>query len=109
MAHARCKFNDVHVRTPTAEERLAVRQDKSLPLMVPLNEWRQKQNKTLSSISGLKEAYRYLNNHWNVLNTFCHNGWAEIDNNIAENALRLAALGRTICSLAQPVAVRMPH
>lgn len=118
MAHARRKFNDVHVKTPTAEtagtlrrfgelyaieaeirgspaaERLTVQQDKSIALMASLNEWRQGQNKTLSAISGLKEAYRYLNNHWNALNTFCQNGWAEIDNNIAENALRLVALGR---------------
>lgn len=117
MAHARRKFNDVHIRTPTAEtaealrrfgelyaieaeirgspaeKRLAVRQKRSAPLMASLNEWRQKQDKTLSSLSGLKEAYRYLNNHWNALNTFCHNGWEEIDNNIAENALRLVALG----------------
>ncbi|CAI0915240.1 TPA: IS66 family transposase [Serratia liquefaciens] len=118
MAHARRKFSDVHIRTPTtetaealrrfgelytieaeirgspAEKRLAVRQNRSAPLMTSLNEWRQKQDKTLSSLSGLKEAYRYLNNHWNALNTLCHNGWAEIDNNIDENALRLVALGR---------------
>lgn len=118
MAHARRKFNDVQARTPTAEtaealrrfgelyaieaeirgspaeERLAVRQEKSLPLMASLNEWRQKQNKTLSAISGLKEAYRYMDNHWNALNTFCQSGWADIDNNIAENALRLVAQGR---------------
>ncbi|WP_447887378.1 IS21 family transposase [Serratia fonticola] len=118
MAHARRKFYDVHVRTPTAEttealrrfaelyaieaeirgspaeERLAVRQERSLPLMESLNEWRQQQNETLSSISGLKGAFNYLSNQWDVLNTFCHNGWVELDNNIAENALRLVALGR---------------
>ncbi|MCC3252065.1 transposase domain-containing protein [Serratia marcescens] len=31
---------------------------------------------------------------WNALNLYCENGWAEIDNNIAENALRGVALGR---------------
>jgi len=29
-----------------------------------------------------------------ALNLYCSNGWAEIDNNIAENALRGVALGR---------------
>lgn len=118
MAHARRKFYDVHVRTPSevttealkrfgelyaveaeirgspAEHRLAVRRERSLPLMASLNTWRQEQAARMSSISGLKKAFTYLENNWDALNEFCQNGWAEIDNNIAENALRLVALGR---------------
>lgn len=33
-------------------------------------------------------------NHWSALNLFCSNGLIEIDNNIAENALRVVSLGR---------------
>lgn len=47
-----------------------------------------------SSASGLKEAFTYLKNNWNALNEFCRNGWVEIDNNLAENALRMVAVGR---------------
>lgn len=36
----------------------------------------------------------YIQNHWDALNEFCHNGWVEIDNNIGENALRTVAVGR---------------
>ncbi len=36
----------------------------------------------------------YLLKQWGALNLYCSNGWAEIDNNIAENALRGVALGR---------------
>ncbi|MEI2606956.1 transposase, partial [Erwinia aphidicola] len=36
----------------------------------------------------------YLLKQWEALNLYCGNGWAEIDNNIAENALRCVALGR---------------
>ncbi|MEG2567321.1 MAG: transposase, partial [Acinetobacter sp.] len=36
----------------------------------------------------------YLLKQWDALNLYCSNGWAEIDNNIAENALRGVALGR---------------
>lgn len=36
----------------------------------------------------------YLLKHWDALNLYCSNGSAEIDNNIAENALRGVALGR---------------
>ncbi|EHW5570017.1 transposase domain-containing protein, partial [Shigella flexneri] len=31
---------------------------------------------------------------WKALNVYCSNGWVEIDNNIAENALRAVSLGR---------------
>ncbi|MCI3469867.1 phage tail tube protein, partial [Escherichia coli] len=31
---------------------------------------------------------------WDALNVYCSNGWVEIDNNIAENALRGVAVGR---------------
>lgn len=31
---------------------------------------------------------------WEPLNVYCSNGWVEIDNNIAENALRGVAVGR---------------
>ncbi|WP_349813612.1 IS66 family transposase [Escherichia coli] len=31
---------------------------------------------------------------WEALNVYCSNGWVEIDNNIAENALRGVAVGR---------------
>ncbi|CCW32411.1 hypothetical protein XNC3_590001 [Xenorhabdus nematophila F1] len=35
---------------------------------------------------------------WDSLNEYCRNGWVEIDNNIAENALR--------CGWAKKLAVR---
>ncbi len=36
----------------------------------------------------------YLLKQWGGLNVYCSNGWVEIDNNIAENALRGVAVGR---------------
>lgn len=36
----------------------------------------------------------YLLKQWEALNVYCSNGWVEIDNNIAENALRGVAVGR---------------
>lgn len=118
MAHARRKIHDVHVRTPTdittealrrigelyaieaeirgspAEKRLLVRKVKTVPRMQSLYEWIQTQMKTLSRHAELAKAFAYLLKQWNALNLYCENGWAEIDNNIAENALRGVALGR---------------
>ncbi len=48
----------------------------------------QQQMKTLSRHSDTAKAFAYLLKQWDALNVYCSNGWVEIDNNIAENALR---------------------
>lgn len=118
MAHARRKIYDVHVRHPsptttealerigklyaieaeirgqTADHRLAVRQEKTLPLLQGLGSWVEEKLSTLSPHSDTKKAFNYMMNQWSALNLFCSNGLVEIDNNIAENALRVVSLGR---------------
>ncbi|MDI4496945.1 IS66 family transposase [Escherichia coli] len=118
MAHTRRKIHDVHVRHPTtvtgetlrrigalyaieseirgspAEERLAVRKARTVPLMQSLYEWLQGQMSTLSRHSDTAKAFTYLLKQWDALNEYCRNGWVEIDNNLCENALRVVALGR---------------
>lgn len=118
MAHARRKIHDVHGRMPTdittealkrigklyaieaeirgspADERLAVRKEQTVPLMQSLYDWIQGQMKVLSRHSDTAKAFAYLLKQWDALNLYCSNGWAEIDKNIAENALRGVALGR---------------
>ncbi|WP_247964324.1 IS66 family transposase, partial [Escherichia coli] len=112
MAHARRKIYDVHARAPTdittealqrigelyaieaevrgcsAEQRLAARKTRAAPLMQSLYDWIQQQMKTLSRHSDTAKAFAYLLKQWDALNVYCSNGWVEIDNNIAENALR---------------------
>ncbi|HCQ3759594.1 TPA: IS66 family transposase [Escherichia coli] len=118
MAHARRKIHDVHARAPTdittealqrigelyaieaevrgcsAEQRLAARKARTAPLMQSLYDWIQIQMKTLSRHSDTAKAFAYLLKQWDSLNVYCSNGWVEIDNNIAENALRGVAVGR---------------
>lgn len=118
MAHARRKIYDVHVRHPSpttkealerigklygieaeirgqaAEYRLAIRQEKTLPLLQDLGNWVQEKLSTLSRHSETLKAFNYMMNQWSALNLFCSNGLVEIDNNIAENALRVVSLGR---------------
>ncbi|HIA3189069.1 TPA: IS66 family transposase, partial [Escherichia coli] len=117
-AHARRKIHDVHARVPTdittealqrigelyvieaevrgcsAEQRLAARKARAAPLMQSLYDWIQTQMKTLSRHSDTAKAFAYLLKQWEALNVYCSNGWVEIDNNIAENALRGVAVGR---------------
>lgn len=118
MAHARRKIHDVHVRTPAgittealrrigelyaieaeirgspADERLSVRKARSVLLMQSLYDWVQVQMTVLSRHSDTAKAFAYLLKQWDALNLYCGNGWTDIDNNIAENALRTVALGR---------------
>lgn len=118
MAHARRKIYDAHIRHPSpssqealkrigelyaieakirgqaAEERLKVRQMESRPLLEALGDWLREKVSTLSRHAELAKAFNYLLNHWTALNLFSRNGLVEIDNNIAENALRVVSLGR---------------
>lgn len=50
--------------------------------------------KTLSRYSELAKAFAYALSQWPALTYYADNGWAEADNNIAENALRMVSLGR---------------
>ena len=64
--------------------------------MHSLYHWIQVQMTVLSRHSDTAKAFAYLLKQWDALNLFCGNVWSEIDNNIAENALRGVTLGRKI-------------
>lgn len=80
--------------TSPADERFTVRKEKTVPLMRSLYDWIEVQMTVLSRHSDTAKAFAYLLKQWEALNLYCSNGWAEIDNNIAEIALRSVALGR---------------
>ena len=84
----------LHYQEQLSQKRLSVRKVKTVPRMQSLYDWMQEQMKTLSRHAELAKAFAYLLKQWAALNLYCENGWAEIDNNIAENALRGVALGR---------------
>jgi transposase len=54
--------------------------------------------KTLSRHSELAKAIAYALNQWPALTYYADDGWAEADNNIAENALRMVWAAKTTCS-----------
>lgn len=117
-AHARRKMHDVHVRTPLAltdealkrigelyaieadisgmpaEQRLAARKLKTKALLNSLESWLREKVKTLSRHSELAKAFIYALNQWSALKYYTDDGWAEADNNIAENTLRMVSQGR---------------
>lgn len=85
---------EAEVRGCSAEQRLAARKARAAPLMQSLYDWIQTQMKTLSRHSDTAKAFAYLLKQWEALNVYCSNGRVEIDNNIAENALRGVVVGR---------------
>lgn len=82
------------IRGKPPDERLAVRAQKTRPLLHSLRGWLNALIPTLSGKSALAMAIHYTLNRWDALNTFAHDGRAEIDNNAVERAVRAVALGR---------------
>ncbi|EOX0238454.1 transposase, partial [Escherichia coli] len=85
---------EADIRGMPAEQRLAERQRKTKPLLKSLESWLREKMKTLSRHSELAKAFAYALNQWPALTYYANDGWVEIDNNIAENALRGVAVGR---------------
>ncbi|HFG4810627.1 TPA: IS66 family transposase [Salmonella enterica subsp. enterica serovar Waycross] len=85
---------EADIRGMPAEQRLAERQRKTKPLLKSLESWLREKMKTLSRHSELAKAFAYALNQWPALTYYANDGWVEIDNNIAENALRAVSLGR---------------
>lgn len=118
MAHARRKIHDLHAVRPNAvteealrrigalykieeqirgkppDERRSVRQALAVPLLDDMKRWFEATLATLSAKSDTTKAIQYALNRWQALIYYCSDGRAEIDNLIAERALRGVALGR---------------
>jgi len=82
------------IRGLPPDERRAVRQARSRPLLDALHGWLQQTLATLSQKSAMAKAIRYALTRWVALGRYCDDGRIEIDNNAAERALRCVALGR---------------
>ena len=78
----------------SAEERLAVRQEKSKPLFDDMHEWLKQERATLSKSSDVTKAMDYMLKRWDGFALFLEDGRICLTNNAAERALRGIALGR---------------
>ena len=82
------------IRGRPAAERLAVRQQRSRPLVDELDVWIHGQRERLSRMSVMGVALGYLANHWDGLRVFLDDGRVEMDSNPVENLIRPLALTR---------------
>jgi transposase len=85
---------EAEIRGRPAEERRAVRQERSKPLVEALYAWLTAQLERVSGKSALAEAIRYALRHWQGLVLFLEDGRLELDTNTIERAIRPIALGR---------------
>ena len=85
---------EAEIRGRPAEERGAVRQERSKPLVEALHAWLTTQLGRVSGRSTLAEAIRYALRHWQGLVLFLEDGRIELDTNVIERAIRPIALGR---------------
>ena len=82
------------IRGKPPDQRRAVRQSQSKPLLDALRQWFEATLTKLSRKSETTAAIRYALSRWDALLRFVDDGCIEMDNNAAERSLRGVALGR---------------
>lgn len=82
------------VRGELPDVRQAARQLRAKPLLESMHGWLQDALPRLSAKSETSKAIRYMLDRWQALTRFVDDGRIEIDNNIAEQALRTVVVGR---------------
>ena len=78
----------------SAIKRYELRLEKSVPILDAFEKWLHHNLPKTSEQSKIGKAIRYCIAHWAELNNFLKDGRLEIDNNLAENAIRPFAIGR---------------
>jgi transposase len=85
---------ETEIRGRPPDERASIRQARAGPLLDALREWLRHTVVRASKKSELAKAIGYVLTRWTALTRYRDDGHIEIDNNAAERALRVVALGR---------------
>ena len=118
LAHARRKFFDLHaanksqlagfaleqfakvydiereVKELNADQRKAIRQQHTKPILDALHQWMTLQRQKLPDSSATAKALDYSLRRWTALTRFVDDGQLPVDNNWIENQIRPIAIGR---------------
>ncbi len=76
------------------EKRQAYRDRHARPILDQMRSWLDQAMPQVPPKSTTGQALHYLHNEWDKLNRYLDDGRLEIDNNLAENAIRPFAIGR---------------
>lgn len=85
---------EAQIRGKPPDVRRQERQARAAPKLQALHDWLHDTLRSLSRKSALAGAIRYALGRWTALTRYVDDGRIEIDNNAAERALRVVALGR---------------
>ena len=78
----------------SSQQRVALRQEKSKPLLDEFHRWLQKTESQTPPKGLLGKAITYTLNRWEQLTLYLNHGFVPMDNNGAENAIRPFVVGR---------------
>lgn len=82
------------IKEQSSEQRMLVRQKKSVPQLAKLRRWLDKSLPHTPPKSKTGGALAYMNKNWEKLTAYTQDGRLNIDNNPVENAIRPFAIGR---------------
>jgi transposase len=85
---------EAECRGRSPDERRALRQEKSRPVLEALEPWLKAKLGLISQKTKLADAIRYALTRWEGLTRFIDDGRVEIDSNIVERSIRPIALNR---------------
>ena len=85
---------EADIRGKAPDERLAVRQTQTAPLVAEFRQWLTQQRERVSPKSRLGEKLAYIHRHWDGLVLFLTDGRIEMDTNPVENRIRPLVLTR---------------
>ena len=88
---------EAEVRGEQPDIRRRSRQDRTAPLIQELQQALDDALRRLSPKSEMAKAIAYGRKRWIALTRFCDDGRLEIDNNIAERAMRCVVISQTFC------------
>ena len=93
---------EAEIRGQSADERRAVRQARSRPLVAAFEPWLREKLALIGQKSRLAEAIRYALSRWTGLCLFLADGRVEIDTKVVERSVALAPPGkRSLCGLGR--------
>jgi transposase len=85
---------EAQARGTSAQERMAIRQQKSAPKIVAFKSWLDQARSQVSAKSPTGEALKYIAKYWDGLILFLSDGRIEMDSNAVKRTIRPIALQR---------------
>lgn len=85
---------EIKLNNTTGDDIVAIRKERSLPVMNELEKWLKEHITSFTPKSPLGTAIAYSLSRWKKLTEYIYHPFLEIDNNLVENAIRPTVLGR---------------